>query len=510
MEMVNQTPLFDPVAAQYVLGSLMRDPQILTLQDKYILSIDDFDERVYTILFGAVCELAYQGALSITPQNIDLYLTSFPSQYDYYKNKNGSTLTGLIYQMAENYDEGQFNFYYNRLKKFSALRELRNRGFNVEEFYNPSFLDREEQEARFNKLTVKEILDHFRNKIQLVENRNLTKTEGEGQYASKGIRQLFESLQEVPEMGIEFGGAITDYATRGCRKGKMYLYSANSGGGKTRTMVGTACRIAYPRIENGKIITPKDIQPVLFITTEQQPDEIQTLILSYISGVNEEKILLGSCTPDEKMLVRKAIDIMEQYEKNFVIEAMPNPSVQTLKALITNYILKYEIEYIFYDYIFTSAGLMEEFRSVGLREDVVLMMLANTLKEIAAVYNVFLMTGTQLNGSWEGKTVRNANVIRGSKAVADKIDVGMIGIRVPEEEMKMVETYCSERGIRLPNVVIDFYKNRRGRMCDIKVFRYFDYGTCRIKDLFATTTSYQILTDMTIIEREEESEPLVL
>ena len=197
---------------------------------------------------------------------------------------------------------------------------------------------------------------------------------------------------------------------------------------------------------------------------------------------------------------------MEKYEKNFIIESIPNPSIQTLKSLITNYILHDDVEYVFYDYIFTSAGLMDEFRSVNLREDVVLMMLSNTLKEIAASYNVFVFTGTQLNGTWEGKMIRNANMLRGSKAIADKIDCGAIGVRVPQDEVQQVQTYCEQLNKPIPNIVVDIYKNRRGKMCDVKIFRKFDYGTCRVQDILVTTNStYQVINEIIDIEYNFES-----
>ena len=501
MSKINQTPLFDPHAAQYVLGCIMHQPGLLYNEDTYILNMDDFHGKVYEIVFSAVYNLSFNGAEKITPANIDLYLSSYPTQHQTYIEANGGDLTSLIYEMTDDFDVAQFKLYYNRVKKFSTLRELKNKGFNVDEFYNPSFLNEEQDEERFNRLTVNDILNSIRNKIQLVENHNVTKQESTGQYAAKGIRNLLAELEQNPEVGIPMEGRYVNYTTRGCRKGKMYLYSAPSGGGKTRTMVGNACSIAFPRIENGKIYKPEVLEPVLFIATEMQADEIQTLILAWISGVDEEKILLNSCTEDEKYLINVAINIMEQYEKNFIIESIPNPSVHTLKSLITNYILHNEVEYVFYDYIFTSVGLMDEFKASNLREDVVLMMLSNTLKEIAANYNVFVMTGTQLNGDWEKKTVRNANMIRGAKAIADKIDVGMIGVRAPQEELAAVEVYCEEKHLPKPNIIIDVYKNRRGKMCDIKIFRKFHYGTCRTQDIVATTNSnYEIIDDIPALE----------
>lgn len=510
MEKVNDTPLFDPRAAQYIIGCVMHQPSIIYNREKYLMSVDDFSQKIYKILYSAVDTMAINGAESISPIELDVYLSSYKTQYDFYKDNSGQELVQLCYEITEDFDSAQFDLFYNRIKKFSILRDLKNAGFSIKEFYNPDFLNQERTEEKFNALTPQEIINKVRNNIQLIENSNVTRQDSTSQYAAKNVRNLVKELQAMPEVGVEIQGIQLNYATRGCRKGKMYLYSAPSGGGKTRTMVGNACSLAFPYIQNGKIYTPLGLKPVLFVATEMQADEIQTLILSWISGVDEEKILLGCCDEAEQRLINVAIDIMEQYEKNFIIEVIPNPSIQGLKSMLTTYILKENIEYIFYDYIFTSVGLTEEFRSINLREDVVLMMLSNTLKEIAATYNVFVMTGTQLNGTWEGKMVRNANMLRGSKAIADKIDVGMIGVRAPQEELDMVRDYCQKNGYAMPNIVIDIYKNRRGKMCDVKIFRRFNYGTCRTEDVCITTqSSYAIYDNIPVFQYDYTTEDII-
>jgi len=141
---------------------------------------------------------------------------------------------------------------------------------------------------------------------------------------------------------------------------------------------------------------------------------------------------------------------------------------------------------------------MAEFPSV--REDVALMMLSNTLKEIAAEYNIFIMTGSQLNGEWQKTTVRNANLLRGAKALADKIDVGIIGVLATPEELENIADVLTTMHYQKPNVVMDIYKNRRGKMCNIKIFRYFDYGTCRSQDIIATHQDYSGLGDLPILK----------
>lgn len=83
-------------------------------------------------------------------------------------------------------------------------------------------------------------------------------------------------------------------------------------------------------------------------------------------------------------------------------------------------------------------------------------------------------------------------MIRDSKAIADKVDIGMIGVRCMDDEYLNVETYFQQLGLEKPNQVIDIYKNRRGSLTNVKIFRSFDYGTCRAKDLLVTTQSFKI------------------
>jgi replicative DNA helicase len=199
--------------------------------------------------------------------------------------------------------------------------------------------------------------------------------------------------------------------------------------------------------------------------------------------------LLGQYTADERVKLALALDIIDKFGSNFIIECMPDPSRAEVRAKIAKYIIQDGIEYIFYDYIFSSPGLLEEFRDLDIREDVVLMMMSNTLKELAATYQVFIETATQLNGGWEKPGPRNQNLIRGSKAIVDKVDIGIIGVRLQEDEKKEVSELMSKFG-NAANLVLDVYKNRRGSMSAIKIFRRFDYGTCRAKDLFITDDSY--------------------
>ena len=490
---INKAELADSSAAVFVIVSLMRDPLLLE-SENYILAQNDFHQPLQQIIFTAIYNIAKTGAQSVTPQDIDLYLKSYPSQYDYYQQRKGYDWLLNTYQATEKSDPHQFTFYYERLKKFSVLRDLVANGFDISDFYDLSqdFLNRDIQDEKLNNISLAEMINQVREKLVVIENRHVGRQEATSQISNEGLRELVETLRNNPEVGLPFDGDILNYAVRGARLGKLYIYSAPSGQGKTRFMVGNACAISLPYIENNQIVVRDGLQKALFVATEMTADEIQTLILAYVSGINEEKILLGSYSEAEERQLKLALEILDKYGHNFIIESMPDPSRAEIRAKLAKYILQEDVEYIFYDYIFSSPGLLGEFRDLEVREDVALMMLSNTLKEIAMTYSVFILSATQLNGNWEKNTVRNANLIRGSKAIVDKVDIGIIGVKLTDEEREQIQEIIKKRlDLPEPNLVMDLYKNRRGKLTGIKIFRYFDYGTCRTQDLYITDTSYR-------------------
>ena len=504
--------LFDTNASLYVLSCLMRKP-LLIQDDRYAFCKTDFHKELHQMVFYAIFNMAQNGVERITPQDIDLYLKQYEAQYEFYKRNKGYDFVIQCYQTAEGSDERQFESYYNRLKKFSILRDLESIGIDTVEFYdtNKDALNRDAEDEKLNKTPLNIIGERIRERIIAIENRHVGKDEGTSQDAAKGMRSLVAELQANPEVGLPLDGDILNFAARGARSGKLYTYSAPSGAGKSRYMVGNACAISMPYIDDdGNIIyrgSPEDdnYQKVLYVATEQQADEIQTMILARVSGVNEKTILLGNYTPDQLERVRRALDIIDQYGKNMIIECIPDPSIAMLKARLAKYIVQDNVEYIFYDYIFSSPGLLSEFKDVAVREDVALMMLSNSIKETAMTYNVFIQSATQLNDGWSKKEIglRDQNCIRGSKAIADKIDIGMIGVRITDAEYKQVEAIWTElkkqnptKYKHEPNVVVDIYKNRRGELNCVKVFRYFDYATCRCEDLFVTDASYKAVQEI--------------
>ena len=162
--------------------------------------------------------------------------------------------------------------------------------------------------------------------------------------------------------------------------------------------------------------------------------------------------------------------------------------------MIKKHCLQDDVKYVFYDYIHIGAGLVAN-RDRQMRDDVILLLLTNTLKELANELDIHISTATQLNGEYEEKEVKNENLIRGSKAVADKADIGAITLRCNVAEEELGRAIALKAGTLAPNFITDIYKNRRGKWTGVRIWRNIDLGTCRTTDCFLTDRKGNIIED---------------
>lgn len=115
----------------------------------------------------------------------------------------------------------------------------------------------------------------------------------------------------------------------------------------TRSMIADACNIAcaniydtqYGWIDNGKGF------PTLFITTEQSKDEIQTMMLAFLSAVNEEHITMGKYEEGERDRVMQAAQILKN--SPLYIEELPEFNLQDVENAIKRNIRENHVLYVF-------------------------------------------------------------------------------------------------------------------------------------------------------------------
>ena len=127
------------------------------------------------------------------------------------------------------------------------------------------------------------------------------------------------------------------------------------------------------------------------------------MMLAFVSNVNEDHIIDGKYEGDEEERVMEAARILT--DSPLYIEHLPDFSLQDVENKIKRNIRDHDIKYVFHDYIHTSMKILEEItrRSGGirLREDNILFMLSNRLKDICNQYGIFIMSATQLNSDYQ-------------------------------------------------------------------------------------------------------------
>ena len=500
----------DTTAIMQVIGCVYNTPQLLDFTDKYIITDEDFPDEFHKIAFGAIYKIYDLGADKITLENISDFLSSRPKSAASFKQNKGEEWLLKVSDVAL---PSSFDYYYNRLKKMSLLRAYDNYGIDVSYIYDPdNILDvkkKQQQEDWLDNASLEDIANKVDNTIEAIRAQYVDDLNGDTYQAGDGILDLIDRLKQYPEVGVPLYGPLINTVTRGARLKKFYLRSAPTGVGKSRTMIADACYIACNRIYDEIFgwIKNGTSEPVLYISTEQEKEEIQTMMLAFLSNVNEDHILNGKYEGDEEDRVREAAKILA--DSPLYIVEMPDFSLKDIEDCIKKHIRDYDVKYVFHDYIHTSLKILEEItkRSGGvkLREDNILFMLSIRLKDLCNQYGIFIMSATQLNGDYQEAKTPDQNLLRGAKAIADKIDYGSILLGVKEEDIAALETILSANTFEKPNLKLSVYKNRRGRYKGVILWCKGDLGTCRVKPMFCTTYDYEILTmeDIKIITEDE-------
>ena len=265
----------------------------------------------------------------------------------------------------------------------------------------------------------------------------------------------------------------------------------------TRTMIADACTFACEEIydkERGVWERNNCPVPTLYITTEQDLGEIQTMLIAFVADIDEEHIITGKYDTGEWERVEKAIDIVQKAK--LYIKELPDFTLQDIESVIKRAVQEYDIKCLCHDYIHSSMKILSEISGKagvkGLREDNILFMISVRLKDLANQYGIFIMTSTQLNGEYRTSKELDQNVLRGAKSIADKVDAGVIMIKVTDEDKEALKPILS-KGYGVPDIKMSVYKNRGNRYKDIILWCRSRRESCRIIPMFATDLNYELL-----------------
>lgn len=506
----------DTAAIIQVIGNVFNNISLLDNED-YHFHEEDFPEEFHKIIFGAIFNLHALGATKITFNAIEDYLNQRPTAYGIYKSNKGQE---YLTQISQQVDLSTFNYYYQRVKKFTLLRMYNEKcGMDLSNLYDVDNIlnvkKKQAQEDWLDNTSLEEIAEIIDNKIADIKLTYVDATDIDVSDAGEGALELIERLRETPEFGYPLYSPLLTTITRGARLKKFYLRSAATGVGKTRAMIADACFIACDEIFDTTTNRWKKNgtkEPVIFITTEQEKDEIQTMMVAFLAAVNEEHITTGNYVAGEWERVVHACEILTRAPLK--IQQLPDFSLKDIEATVKKAQREYGVKYVIFDYLHTSMKILSEVSSKtgikGLREDNVLFMISIRLKDLCNQLGIFILTATQLNADYISAQQYDQNLLRGAKAIADKIDCGMIMLEVSQEDLKSLDTLLKQNKFETPLIKMSIYKNRRGRYKDVLLWCRADRGTCRIEPMFVTNYQYQLIpieeTKINVIENEQKTE----
>lgn len=484
-----------------VLGGLLKDPSRLSETDRYKLENSDFPERFHTIIFAAINNLYKNGTVQIDEIEIDGFLSQYDMQYEVFNQNNG---VEYLQNIQEIFKEGNFDYFYERLKKFTLLREMDGLGFDVSSIYDNTLMNPREQEellVQFDRMTIADILRVYESKMIEVRDLFESDSEARGIHAGDGVEELIDRMKNSPDIGLPLNSGMLTDASRGARMKKFYLRSAPTGFGKSRNLVADSCRLSaigwYDSETESWVENEFDVASVI-ISTEMMFDELQPIALAYIADVDEEKIQEGTMTEEEEERVYYAANILKN--SKIYMEQLPNFNVEDIERTIEKNIIQNDVEYVMFDYIHSSIEILSGFTrnsGISLREDQILFLMADKLKAICNKHDVFLISSTQLNDGWKEASRKGEEIdqsfIRGSKAVVDKVDFASILLPMSKKEKEEIKPILENRFQKEPNFVSHIFKNRGNRYNNIKIYSYINMGTMRIEDLFATNIENELI-----------------
>lgn len=491
-----------------LIGNICNEPNFLIDSDVH-LNDKDFVTNFHRIVFMAINNIISDNGTvkSITEFDIDTYLKQSDTYYKIWQNDDGIKFIQDAKRLA---NKDLFFENYHTIKKNAILRKYSDDGVDISDIYDVNTTEPEiinQQQDSLIKMTENDLIEHFTKKILNIREELKSSVDNGVKYFQIGddLDTLKERINAVPEFGYPFRNPYFNTLFNGKRKGKFFLQSGASGFGKTRQSLMELLFIACDEMvssKTGKWTKLSPQRPCLFISTELEKEELQLQMLSFITKIMPEIISAGNYTSTVEREIDHAIEVMKNAPL-YIIE-MEEFDTSDIRNEIERYILNYKVEYINFDYIQMNPKLstsMQKQFGHKMQDDQMLLEVSRVLKNIAKEYNVFISSSTQLNASHSEtnpEVSRTQNALRGSKAIADKVDYGVILAPPTSHDLKKINNI--ETDIK-PNMSYWVYKNRNN-MKDVVVWSHIDLGTMKEEFLFATDYQYNpvdiTLTDINV------------
>ena len=497
--------------AYMTLGCLMNNTDLL-LTKKFPINKDDFVPCTFhMILFSAILHLASEGAMEIDEIMVDNFCKHYKPQYEVLEDNNFLEFISTVKELA---NANNYEIYYNNVRKLSLLRQYKEMGVDISEIYE----ENEKGEINFGKLnqySIKDILNFYESKYNQLRTKFDNRNVRAEMWAGEGFTKVLEEFQKEPSFGACLNSPYLTSIYRGWQRGHLLMRSAPSGFGKTSAAIGDLCKVSVTHLwdkDKKDFVKNHNYQGNgFYIHTEmEQERELQPRFIAYIADIPTHKILDGKFTEEEKDRLIEAGKILRK--SNIRLIDMPDFTLTNLRRVIKECAIIHHCKFGVFDYIWDNGIVGKDYKErigTSLRQDMLLLAIANELKMCAEDYSLGLLSMTQLNGNEKNNDVIDENCLFGSKQLKTKLDNGCIVLKPKKSELSLMQTIINRKRLEEktePNIITHVYKARYSQYGqNIKVWQSFDFNTGRVKDLFCTDEKNNYLNSIpkTFIKEEE-------
>lgn len=492
--------LYSTVDVLNYLGSICNDTSILDEKSNRLYVVKDLENRFHKIIYTAIESVYLNNEIKeVDAVTINMFLSNYPDQYGCYIQNNGDEFVNKIKEIAKNVSYKQS---LETIKKLTLLRGYEQLGISTKDIYNTELIDPVEISAerkKFDALTVVDIRDYVKSKLDTIHEEMQVETGDMYSFqAGDGIDDLLKKFKEEPTWGHSFQSKLFNRIFRGMQGKKVMIRSGSTGSGKSRQMIGDMANISAKKMYDNSthqwIENPRPASSV-FISTELDKEEIQSILLATISGVNEEIIKDGKYTTEVEQRLAIAGQVLKESAIN--IEFTSNFSITDLEIMIEKNINRYETGFVFFDYIQITPNFSQELKRLfghELREDQMLNLLVSSLKNMANKFDIFIMSATQLNRSYKTDEYLDATHLRGGQSTADKCDYAVITMRVSTKDREKLNKLMSSNNsfnCSEPSHGHHIFKNRGGSHTGVIAWVNMDLGNMTVEDCFVTTQDFE-------------------
>ncbi|QFR56504.1 replicative DNA helicase [Bacillus phage 056SW001B] len=374
----------------------MNDPAQLILADTTGLTPDMFTVEGHKFIYMSMLYLLKKGQ--------DLDPISIMNVYTSEKAKGAiEELGGIEYiESIKNFPAApNTGLFVEHIKQASARRDMYRK---AEEIQQAALKDQDkpleeilsETEEKFRQLT-----------LMYQINEQVVKV-GTG----IGSRLKERALKPKDVIGLKTGWAKFDLACHGLVDGELTIVGARSKVGKSTVLLNWCKKLA---VDDGV--------PILYIDTEMYTEEQEDKLISIISGVPHDEIRSGMYGQDTingyaKDKIKAVAEAAKKLSNAPLYHIyLPNFTPEKIQALARQYKLEHGVRLIVFDYI----KLPSSNSNLGDKEYQALGYLTSSLKDLAGILQVPVISAVQLNRGAVAKGKSGEDLDEGDIAGSDRI-----------------------------------------------------------------------------------------